>query len=785
MKNIKLFNNRFLFFIVLTFALVVVGRVFYVYTTTKLQQNQNVKNEASLMTDFALSHREYYINLYEKGTIELNEKTLPGHPVFSTKHITDKFSNNNNFGVVIRTVSEQARNPKNIVDEDELKAVKFFRENKEQKEYFTFDNDEYFQYARPLWVKEKCLKCHGKKEEAPDFIKNRYTNSYNYKIGELRGVVSVKIPKAAQEELGMKRFYTFIWYDIFILAVVLGLIYSIFLRAKKINKVLADSIKEKSSEITVQNLFLSSYIQALDKTTALIKTDPAGTIIYANDKFLKDTGFTRNEVIGNNPKIIRHPDTKPETIKDMWETITSKRTWSGIVKGLRKDKTVFISKMSIVPVLDEDGDIVEYIAPRTDITELVNSKDKLQYMLITDRLTSFPNRQRLISDIKETMGSVHLALINIDRFKDVNDFYGHETADKLLIEIAQYFQKYYINGTIYKLPSDEYAILSEQNISSEEFYKMISSMLKKVGETRFTVNGNNIFLSFSCGIASNEEALMVKADMALQIAKEDKKHIIVYSESLDISKKITKNIEGVALLKEAIEHDTIIPHFQPIYNIKTKNIEKYEVLARIIKKNGYVIAPIKFLDIAMRSKLYPYITKSIISKSFEFFKDKPYEFSINISYEDIKNPKTVDFILEKLQYFNSPQRVAFEVLESDKVEDYELFKQFITKVKEYGCKLAIDDFGSGYSNFANLYELNIDYLKIDSSLVKYIKNDENSRKIVQTIINFAKDMSLETIAEFVEDKESLELLESMGIDYIQGYYIGKPQDCLREEDDQR
>lgn len=785
MKNIKLFNNRFLFFIIVTFTLVVAGRVFYIYTTTKLQQNQNVKNEASLMTDFALSHREYYINLYEQGTIELNEKTLPGHPVFSTKYITDRFSNNNSFGVVIRTVSEQARNPKNIVDEAELKAVKFFRENKDQKEYFTFDNDEYFQYARPLWVKDKCLKCHGKKEEAPDFIKNRYTNSYNYKIGELRGVVSVKIPKAAQEELGMKRFYTFIWYDIFILAVVLALIYSIFIRAKKINKILADNIKEKRSEINVQNLFLSSYIQALDKTTALIKTDPAGTIIYANDKFLKDTGFSRNEVIGNNPKIIRHPDTKPETIKDMWETITSKRTWSGIVKGLRKDKTVFISKMSIVPVLDEDGEIVEYIAPRTDITELVNSKDKLQYMLITDRLTSFPNRQRLISDIKETMGSVHLALINIDRFKDVNDFYGHETADKLLIEIAQYFQKYYINGTIYKLPSDEYAILSEQNISSEQFYKMISSMLKKVGETRFTVNGNNIFLSFSCGIASNEDALMVKADMALQIAKEDKKHIIVYSESLDISKKITKNIEGVALLKEAIEHDTIIPHFQPIYNIKTKNIEKYEVLARIIKKNGYVIAPIKFLDIAMRSKLYPYITKSIISKSFEFFKDKPYEFSINISYEDIKNPKTVDFILEKLEYFNSPQRVAFEVLESDEVEDYELFKDFIKKVKEYGCKLAIDDFGSGYSNFANLYELNIDYLKIDSSLVKYIKNDENSRKIVQTIINFAKDMSLETIAEFVEDKESLELLESMGIDYIQGYYIGKPQDCLREEDDQR
>ncbi len=568
-------------------------------------------------------------------------------------------------------------------------------------------------------------------------------------------------------------------YDLFIFSVLFFTLIVIFFKAKISNDKFREDLKQAAAKATSQDLFLNSYIQALDNTSAVIKTNPEGKIIYANDKFLKDTGFSKEEVIGNDPRIIRHPDTNGDTIKDMWQTITAKKTWSGVVKGLKKDGSVFISKISIVPVLDKEGNIVEYIAPRTDITELVTSRDKLRHMLVTDRLTHFPNRQKLIEDIKNNKTKVHLALVNIDRFKEINDFYGHEVADNVLIEVANSLKKEYEDkGKVYKLPSDEYALLNESDISTDKFYMDVKALLKKVSETKLLINSNSIFISFSCGIASELEGVMVKADMALQIAKEDKKHISIYDDSLDISKKIIKNIEGVSLLKDAIDQDTIVPHFQPIYNIHTKEIEKYEVLARITKNNGYVIAPIKFLDIAMKSKLYPYITKSIISKAFEFFEDKPYEFSVNLSYEDIRSEKTINFILNRLIDFQLPNRVSFEIVESDRIEDFELLKDFIKKVKRFGCKIAIDDFGSGYSNFVNLYELNIDYLKIDSSLVKDIRIDENSRKITKTIINFAKDFNLQTIAEYVEDKESLELLEFMGVDFIQGYYIGKPKDCL-------
>jgi EAL domain-containing protein (putative c-di-GMP-specific phosphodiesterase class I) len=191
--------------------------------------------------------------------------------------------------------------------------------------------------------------------------------------------------------------------------------------------------------------------------------------------------------------------------------------------------------------------------------------------------------------------------------------------------------------------------------------------------------------------------------------------------------------------------------------------------------------PFIFLDIAIKSKLYPEITKAIVTKSFEFFRDKNLEFSINLSIVDIQSKEIMRFIFNKLQGFPQPQKVVFEILETDKIENYEEIKNFIKDIKKYGCKVAIDDFGSGYSNFSHILELNVDFLKIDSSLVKFVTTDENSRVVVKTIINFASNLGLKTIAEFVEDKDSLELLEKMGVDFIQGYYIGKPSSELVED----
>ncbi|MCF6172837.1 MAG: EAL domain-containing protein [Campylobacteraceae bacterium] len=231
-------------------------------------------------------------------------------------------------------------------------------------------------------------------------------------------------------------------------------------------------------------------------------------------------------------------------------------------------------------------------------------------------------------------------------------------------------------------------------------------------------------------------------------------------------------------MRKAIEEDGIVPYFQPIYNLHTQKIEKYECLVRIVQKDGNIILPYEFLDIAIKSKQYFNITRNMITKSLELFKDKEYECSINLAVDDILNADIVAFIKQSIKNFPNPEKIVFEILEYDEIKNYDEIKKFIEQIHALGCKFAIDDFGSGYSNFTHIYELNIDFIKIDASLIKNIYNDKKSQIITKAIIDFASSLNIITIAEFVEDKKSLELLRKLGVDFIQGYYIGKPSDKI-------
>lgn len=650
----KHFSSRVLLLIPFVFLIVIIFRIVYAYDDVQERKYNFAKKEAEVLNSFAMSHREYYQWFFVDKTITLTKETLPALPAFSSRPISNTFSKNNPLNISVRAVSDRARNHKNIADSDEIKAIDFFKTNRDKNEYFSDENSEFYQYAYALRIEKKCLACHGAKKNAPKLIQEKYEDAYDYKLGEVRGIQSIKIPTKNLDRYFLTNFFSSIIYDILLFIALFLAIFYLIKKSKSINDFLGSEVEAKTKE-------------------------------------LKD-------------------------------------------------------------------------------------------LLIFDRLTKLPNRLKLIEDIEQHHNSKnrHLALINIDSFKDINDFYGYKTGDLVIQEIAQTIRDICKNN-IYKLPSDEYALFSTMDISKKEFFNIIQNIIKTIQEKKFQIDDHSIFITLSCGIASNEEMLLTKADIALQNSKDDNKNIIYYNKSFDTKKKLAKNIKGVALLKDAIKRDSIVPFFQPIYNVHTDKIEKYECLARIISKEGKVISPFLFLDIAIKSKLYPEITKAIITKSFEFFKDKDYEFSINLSINDILNKKTVSFIEECLEKFEQPQKVVFEILESDKIGNYEELKEFIHKIKQFGCRFAVDDFGSGYSNFAHILELNVDYLKIDASLVKYITTDENSRVITKTIINFASNLGLKTIAEFVEDKDAVDMLERMGVDFIQGYYIGKPDSDLNKD----
>lgn len=407
-----------------------------------------------------------------------------------------------------------------------------------------------------------------------------------------------------------------------------------------------------------------------------------------------------------------------------------------------------------------------------DYLKRYNEQQVEQYF--SDSLTGLPNRLRLIDDIS-TVGEASLVIFNIDAFKEINDFYGVKVGDFILVELAGRLKQYIAKHQgLYRIAGDEYAVLMlerEENDALELFMRNLVSFIKK---EIFMYDDYEVTIDVTAGAASGAGSLIEHADMALKLAKKNKKSCLVFDPGFGLSKQYEKNIVWSKKIKEAIDSDRIVPFFQPIVDNQTQLTTKYECLVRLLDDSGKPVSPYLFLDVAKRAKIYTYITKIVIEKAFETFHDTQFEFSINLSVEDIQEQVLCEYIYKKLEQFSEPQNVVFELTESEGIESFEEVVQFIANVKSLGAKIAIDDFGTGYSNFAYLLKLDVDYLKIDATMVKTIDTDASSEAIVETIVDFCRKMNIKTIAEFVHNKEVFEKVKELGVDFSQGYYFGEP-----------
>ncbi|MDQ7056510.1 MAG: EAL domain-containing protein [Persephonella sp.] len=259
--------------------------------------------------------------------------------------------------------------------------------------------------------------------------------------------------------------------------------------------------------------------------------------------------------------------------------------------------------------------------------------------------------------------------------------------------------------------------------------------------------------------------------MALKYAKENRKPVVYYKAELQIKELYETNILMTKKIKDALKNGRITVYYQPIFNNKTGEIERYESLVRMIDVDGTVITPSQFLEISKKARLYSEIAKKVIKTSFENFKDMNVGFSINLSVKDIQNREITELIFEYLSNKNHNRNVVFEILESEGIENFQEVSGFIKEVKALGGKISIDDFGSGYSNFEYILKMDVDFIKIDSSLIKNIDSDIYSQIIVETIVGFAQKLGIQTIAEFVHTEDVYETVKNLGIDYSQGFFL--------------
>jgi PAS domain S-box-containing protein/diguanylate cyclase (GGDEF)-like protein len=543
----------------------------------------------------------------------------------------------------------------------------------------------------------------------------------------------------------------------------------------KINETLLSNGKD-SENLLESLVLLEEYKKALDESSIVSKTDLNGIITYVNDKFCEVSGYAKEELIGHSHNIIKNPDTKNEVFERLWNTINEKKVFKNIMKNRNKKGQTYYVNSTIIPILDKNSNIIEFIAIRNDITSLFE-RDELIYEQFTDELTLLPNRQKLLNDLKNSI-TPKLAIINIDRFKDINNSYGLEIGDQILKEFTKYLLTFKSrNLNIYRISGDIFAFMSFGDFKLDELYKTCNSLISLCDREVILIEDNSFDISLTIGIADNTSKLLPHAEIALYWAKKVNIDIGIFDENLPIYQDLEKNIELTKDIKQALKDDNILMYAQKIIDNKTKET-KYETLMRMRLPNRKIVSPFIFLEHAKRARLYPLMTNKMIEKSCEYFKDKDVSFSLNLMIEDIKNENTINFLFNKLKETNCAQKVVLEIVESEGIEKFEEVGAFIKKAKAIGCKVAIDDFGTGYSNFEYIIKLNVDYLKIDGSLIKNIHINENIKLTVLTIVNFAKVLGIKTVAEFVHCQEVQDVVESLGIDFSQGYLFHEPEHLI-------
>ena len=526
--------------------------------------------------------------------------------------------------------------------------------------------------------------------------------------------------------------------------------------------------------------FLLEYKKAIDESSIVSKTDKNGLITFVNKKFCEISGYEEDELIGKSHNIVRHPSMTKEFFNNLWKTITNKEIFKGVIVNKKKNGLVYYVDTTIIPILDENKNIEEFIAIRHDITKVYEQKKLIEEQFI-DELTLLPNRQKLLKDLKDNK-ITKIAIININSFRDINNFYGFETGDLVLKKFSQILlDKIYENIELYRVANDIFAICTKNKENLEDIRKICTNIIEHISLNPILINNNSFYLSISIGVARNcedsslQNNLLSKAEYALRIAKKQNISILFLDENIELYNKLKENKKLIEELKNALISNNLLIYGQKIINNFSKK-EKYEILMRIKLEDGSILTPYSFLKEAKKAKLYLGMTRMLVKKACEYFKGKDIEFNLNLTLEDIKDQYTMDFIVHTIEKTNTAKQITFEIVESEGIESFTEVSNFIKKAKKLGCKIAIDDFGTGYSNFEYIIKLDVDYIKIDGSLIKNINSDNNLYLTVQTIVGFAKALKIKTVAEFVHNEEVLNCVKNLDIDYSQGFFIDEPKE---------
>lgn len=443
-------------------------------------------------------------------------------------------------------------------------------------------------------------------------------------------------------------------------------------------------------------------------------------------------------------------------------------------------KTELISRINIhLKLYEYQFNLKNIIDKQTSI--IVEKSEELINKLHYDENTKLKNLLSLHNDIDKHVDD-WIFLLDVNDFNVINKLYGFKFGDSLLVKVSDLLKNILSEKVeIYKLPADRFAIIvPKSQFSHSQVEEKCEKIFNYFDYNEIVIDQIiTLKINFNIGVTIIKNIdTIIEAEYALDLSKKyGKRFKYIIDDSTDFLTNEKESLHWMFKTRKFIENDMIVPFFQPIIDTHTQKVYKYEALARVID-DDVVIPPFKFLDAAKKLGLVTEITKTMIKKSCEYFSNKNIGFSINITDRDLIDINFIEFINKEASKNNiKNELITIEILENITLANNDENTIFlnIKKLKDLGFQIAIDDFGSENSNFSRIIHLQANYLKIDGIFIKDIANDINKQNITLSIIQLARNLGMKSIAEFVSDEQTFNILKSFGVDYVQGFHFGKPE----------
>ena len=540
--------------------------------------------------------------------------------------------------------------------------------------------------------------------------------------------------------------------------------------------------------------------RAMDVHALVVIADAAGEVKEVNDNYYKVFGVNPDDIVGKQYQLLKQKNDSAGLYAKIWNTVSSGDVWRGELSDKNSNDDVIWLDQTVVPFVDDNDHIYQYVSIATDITDRKNAERDIEFQAYHDVLTGLPNRRLLMNRLEQVLSLCQhhnhfgcLMFIDLDRFKTINDSLGHHVGDSLLKEVSERLQDCVTSeNTVSRLGGDEFVVLipeiddeiSQVIIKAQHFASEIQYALSQV----YVIADNELYTTASIGISifpRQEQTLsniLQQADLAHYKAKDaGKKCFRFFDDSMQKNAEKRLIIEND--LRNALLNDEFKIFLQPQYQ-QDGVIIGAEVLLRWEHSVNGMISPADFIPIAEETGSIIQIGDWVFETAFKkikFWCDSAenntgfHRIAINVSPLQFKQQGFVDRVIVLIENSGvNPSKIEFEITEGMLVDNVDETIDKINRLKALGISFSIDDFGTGYSSLSYLNKLPIEKVKIDQSFVRDIYLNENNQTIVQTIIFMSKNLGMDVIAEGVETKEELDVLSDMSCTSFQGYYFSRP-----------